>query len=87
MQNTAVNSDSIMSTYWHSHLQTTAYLLSAHQELPNVDVGEINCICAIQSWYLQAELESLEGQLTDQEKVPTHTDYFPLKKGNSYGHS
>ncbi|KAG2088170.1 uncharacterized protein F5147DRAFT_781090 [Suillus discolor] len=63
-----------------SRLQTTTYLLGARQELPDVDAEEINRIRAVQPWYSQAESEPSEGQLTDQEKVPVHTDHFPLEK-------
>ncbi|KAG0701537.1 hypothetical protein DFH29DRAFT_1000178 [Suillus ampliporus] len=81
LQNTAADSNSIPSTRWRSarqrsRLQTTSYLLGARQELPNVDEEEINCIRAVQSWYSRAESEpSLEGQLTDQEKVPACADH------------
>jgi hypothetical protein len=63
--------DSITSPCQHSQLQTAAYLIGTHKELPDINEEEINCTCAIQLWY---KSKAVEGQLTNQE---------PDKKGNS----
>lgn len=90
-QNTTVNSIPSVhrcSARQCSTLQTAAYLLGARQELPDVHEEEINCICAVQSWYSRVGSEPSEGQLTvtDHENVPTQADNSPLK-GKSDGRS
>jgi hypothetical protein len=57
--------DSISSAARRSRVQTTAYLLGASQQLPDIDDEEINRVRAVQLFYSPEASEGRLGQVED----------------------